>query len=65
MREFILHLVLVDEGGGNACLAAPPSTADTVDVVFDLVRHVEIDDMLNFWEIQSLGRHISGHQHIL
>ena len=59
------HLILVDEGRGNAGLATPPSTTDTVDVVLDLVWHVKIDDMLDFWEVQSLGRHIGSHQYVL
>ena len=38
--------VLVDEGRGDACLATAASTADTMDVVLDLLRHVEVDHVL-------------------
>jgi hypothetical protein len=36
-----------------------------VDVVLDLCGHVEVDDMLDVWEVQTLGGDIGGHQHVL
>ena len=38
--------VLVNEGRGDACLAAAARAADTMDVVLDLLRHVEVDHVL-------------------
>lgn len=33
-------------------------------VVLDLLRHVEVDDVLDVGEVQALGRHVSRHQHV-
>ena len=34
-------------------------------VIFDLVGHVVVDDMLDVGEVQPLGRHVRRHQHVL
>ena len=60
-----LGLVLVDEGGGDAGLAAAACATDAMHIVLDLVGHVKIDDVLDVWEVQSLAGHIGRHQHIL
>lgn len=34
-------------------------------VIFNLLGHVVVDDMLDLWEIKALGGNIGGYQHIL
>lgn len=60
-----LRLVLVNEGGSNARLAAAPCAPDAMHIVLDLVRHIIIDDVLDVGEVQSLAGHVCCHQHIL
>ena len=38
--------VLIDECRGDACLAAAARATDAMDVVLDLLRHVEVDHVL-------------------
>ena len=38
-------------------------SADTVDVVLDVVRHVEVDHDPDVLHIQSSGCYVSSHQH--
>lgn len=37
-------------------------STDAVDVVFDCLRHVEIDDEVNVLDVEATARHVSGHQ---
>lgn len=34
-------------------------------VVLDLVRHVEVDDVLDVREVEALGGDVRGDQHVL
>mmetsp|Transcript_10582 Transcript_10582/g.34967 ORF Transcript_10582/g.34967 Transcript_10582/m.34967 type:complete len:244 (+) Transcript_10582:1622-2353(+) len=43
----------VDEGRRDARLAAAARAADAVDVLFDLRREVEVDDVLDFRKVES------------
>ena len=47
-----VHLV-VDHGGGHAVVGAPARSADSVDVVLDVVRHIVVDDVLDLREVQT------------
>ena len=40
-----LVLRLVDKGCGDSCFAAAPSTTNPVDIVLNLIRHVEVDNL--------------------
>ncbi len=59
-----LGLVLIDEGGRNAGLAAAPGTPDAMHVVLYLAGHVKVDHVLDVWEVQPLTGNICGNQHI-
>mmetsp|Transcript_14242 Transcript_14242/g.21071 ORF Transcript_14242/g.21071 Transcript_14242/m.21071 type:complete len:260 (-) Transcript_14242:832-1611(-) len=56
---------LVDECGGHSRLSTPPRPTYPMHVIFNLSRHVEINDMLNVREIQALCCDVSGNQNIL
>lgn len=56
---------LINERGGNPCLAATTCPPYPVNVVLDLARHVEVNDMLDVGEVQSLRSDIRGDQYIL
>ena len=56
---------LVDEGGGHSRLPASAGTANPVNVVLDLVRHVEVDDVLDVRKVQSLRRDVRRNEDVL
>src|SRR3989338_8941325 len=65
--------VVAEEGvrlrGGDACGGdtVGPETArepDAMHVVLDGVGHVKVDDVLDALEVEALGDHVGGHQHV-
>lgn len=34
-------------------------------IILDIIRHVEIDDVLNVWKIETLRSDIGSHEHVL
>mmetsp|Transcript_60074 Transcript_60074/g.95398 ORF Transcript_60074/g.95398 Transcript_60074/m.95398 type:complete len:278 (+) Transcript_60074:225-1058(+) len=54
----------IDEGGGNASFPAAARSSDAMDVVLNLLGHIEVDHVANIWEIESFGRDIGGDQHV-
>mmetsp|Transcript_21146 Transcript_21146/g.50368 ORF Transcript_21146/g.50368 Transcript_21146/m.50368 type:complete len:213 (+) Transcript_21146:145-783(+) len=65
VEEDALVDVLIDERRSDACLAAAASATDAMDVVLDLLRHVEVDHVLYVGEVQTLGGDVSADEHIL
>mmetsp|Transcript_30466 Transcript_30466/g.76481 ORF Transcript_30466/g.76481 Transcript_30466/m.76481 type:complete len:586 (-) Transcript_30466:154-1911(-) len=65
IQQDALALVLVHKRGGHARLAAPTRAPNAMHVVLDLLGHVKVDDVLDVGEVQPLGRHVGGHEHIL
>ena len=55
VEQRLLGRVHVDERGRDTGLAAAARTADLVNVVLDLFRHGEDDDVLDVVEVQTLG----------
>ena len=53
-------VVLVEEAGGQADVAHAAGTSDAVDVLLDVRRHVEVDDVLDMGDVQTAGRHLTG-----
>ena len=45
--------------------SVPACTTDSMDVILDFARHIEIDDVLDVREVETLGRDIRGHQDVL
>lgn len=45
---------LVHERRRNTGLPAPPSTADAMNVVLNLIRKIKVNDVLDVWEVQAL-----------
>ena len=45
------------------CVVMLTCTTNTMDVVFDIVGHIEVDDDANILNIQPSCCHISGYQH--
>lgn len=50
---------LVDEGGRHSSFTTATRSPDSVNVILNFRGHVEINDVLNIGEIQTLGRNIS------
>ena len=49
------------------CIAGTPCTtctANTVDVTFRIVRHVEVNNMANTLNVQTTGNHVGSYQDI-
>ena len=65
VEERRLLAALVDEGGGDARLAAPARAADAMDVILDLGRHVEVYHVLDVSEVQALGGDVGGDENVL
>ena len=55
VKQRLLRRVHIHERRCNSCLAATSSTPNLMDVVFDLLRHGEDDDVLDVIEVQTLG----------
>mmetsp|Transcript_31183 Transcript_31183/g.79493 ORF Transcript_31183/g.79493 Transcript_31183/m.79493 type:complete len:413 (-) Transcript_31183:984-2222(-) len=64
-QDGLVGVPRVDERGGHARLAAAARTTDPVHVVLNLVRHVVVDHVLDVRKVQTLGRDVGGHQHVL
>mmetsp|Transcript_72425 Transcript_72425/g.114831 ORF Transcript_72425/g.114831 Transcript_72425/m.114831 type:complete len:258 (-) Transcript_72425:1046-1819(-) len=60
-----LVLILVDECRGHTCSAASACSPNAMHIIFDLLRHVKVDDMLNGRKIQTFRSHIRADQHVL
>jgi len=65
IHEDSLVIVLIDKSGRNARSTTTTCTSDAVDVVLDLLWHVEVDDVLDSREIETLRRDIRADQNIL
>lgn len=60
-----MYTPLVDERRGNTRLAATAGTTDAMDIVLDLGRHVEVDDVLDVGEVHTLACNVGRYHHIL
>ena len=40
-------------------------TADAMHIIFNLLGHVVVDDVLDALKVQALAGHVCGNQHIL
>jgi len=58
------QLTIIDESGGDPRLTTSTCTSNPMDIILNLMGHIEIDHMSNIGEIQTLSCHISSHQHI-
>ena len=47
----------------RASLASPGCSTHSVHVVFQTLRHIVVDDVLNFVNVQATGRDIRGNEH--
>jgi len=65
IHENRLVVILVDESGRNPGPATTTSTPDAVDVIFNLLRHVEVDDVLNCRKVETLRGDIRADQDVL
>mmetsp|Transcript_35459 Transcript_35459/g.66841 ORF Transcript_35459/g.66841 Transcript_35459/m.66841 type:complete len:206 (-) Transcript_35459:1348-1965(-) len=65
IKQHGFRLISIDECRGNPCFAATTGTTYAMHVILYLVRHVVVDDVLDVWEVQTLGGHICGNKHIL
>src|SRR5205085_3307001 len=61
-RPQILLLVRRDEGECIADLACPRRTTHTVDVVVGRLRHIEVDDMSQRFDVDSAGGNVRCNQ---
>mmetsp|Transcript_16458 Transcript_16458/g.19749 ORF Transcript_16458/g.19749 Transcript_16458/m.19749 type:complete len:216 (+) Transcript_16458:443-1090(+) len=59
-----LGLVAVEECGCNSCLPTTACTTDAMDIVFNLLRHVKVDDVFDVWEVKTFRCHISSNQDV-
>ena len=55
----------VDKCCGHAHGPWSPGTTNPVDVVFDVVGHIVVDDVLDTGEVKAFRRHVGGYQHVL
>ena len=51
--------------GSHALVPGAPRSPDAVHVVLDLLRHVEVDDVLDPREIEAFRRHVRGDEDVL
>ena len=51
-------VLVVEEGGGQAEVAHPAGTADPVNVLLNVRRHVEVDHVLHVGDVQPTGGHL-------
>ena len=54
-----------DERRGQSFVGRPTRTTDAMEVVFDIVRHVVVDDVFNLGEIETFRCHVRCHQNVL
>ncbi|CCZ75682.1 putative uncharacterized protein [Alistipes finegoldii CAG:68] len=59
--EFPLFL-LADEGHGSAGRRGTRRTADAVDIIFGVVRHVVIDDQSDVLDVNAARHDVGGHE---
>ena len=59
-----MHIVGGDEGHGLAAVLCARRTADAVDIVFGIMRHVVVDDQWYIGHVNAAGHDIGGYQHI-
>lgn len=60
-----LHVVLRDESNGFARAPGACRAAHSVNVVFGMLRHVEIHNHIHMGNIQAARRDIGRHQNIV
>jgi hypothetical protein len=51
-----------EEGGSEPFSSGSPCASNAVDIIVNVIGHVEIDDMGNVWDIQPTSGHVAGHQ---
>lgn len=59
-----LFLVLIDEGRRHSRSPTTSCPPNTMDVVFNLLRHIVVDHMLDGRKIQAFRCHVRTHQHV-
>lgn len=55
----------IDKCRGDSRAAAPPRSSDSMHIVLNLAWHVVVDDVLNVWQVETLGRNVCRHEHVL
>ena len=64
VEQGLLGRIHVDERGCDTGLATTTRTADLVDVVLDLLRHGEDDDVLDIVEVKPFGGNARSDHHV-
>ena len=60
----LVHVLLGHKRNGPAQLAGAARTANTVDVVGRLGRHVKVHDVAHVANVDAAGKHVGCHQHV-
>ena len=60
----LIHVLLGHKRDGPAQLAGAARTANTVDVVGRLGRHVKVHDVAHVADVDAAGEHVGCHQHV-
>ena len=60
----LVHVLLGHKRDGPAQLAGAARTANTVDVVGRLGRHVKVHDVAHIADVDAAGKHVGRHQHV-
>ena len=60
----LVHVLLGHKRDGPAQLAGTTRTANTVDVVGRLGRHVKVHDVAHVANVDAAGEHVGCHQHV-
>mmetsp|Transcript_103934 Transcript_103934/g.298684 ORF Transcript_103934/g.298684 Transcript_103934/m.298684 type:complete len:710 (-) Transcript_103934:505-2634(-) len=60
-----LRVLRCDHGGGQTLVASTSCSANAVCVVFDRLRHIEIDDLHDTLDVETTSSHVGGHEDIV
>lgn len=55
-------IVAGNERNGDSLLACSASSSDAMDVTVDVSRHIEVDDHLNVFDVESSRGHVTGNE---
>lgn len=58
-----LTVAIIEESIRDAVVASTTGTANSVDVVFDGIGQVVVDDMGDVGDVQTAGGDVGGHEH--
>ena len=64
IEEDGLVVGFVDEGRGQSFVRTTARTTDSMDVIFDVVRHIVVDDVLDIREVKTLRGHVGSNQNV-